>query len=170
MRDDNSSTAHYDAVIADLRAELRSVEQQAADLREMIGRLEAKARALASVCAGQSGAAVIAPPARVETISAARVGVPSELAGLGLGDACVAAIMSLGGRATNQQIVGYLTSRGYEIKSNNPVNNVGTGLNHRSKSAKSDVMREGNEWVIKKCESPAINEASHINGATVAAA
>lgn len=175
MRNGEASTAHYRAVIADLRAErarlfnqtelaraaLVSKEQCLADLDKTIAQLEHRAGPDDYERPVGEAPLVAFVPASQETFE--------QLKGLGLGDACVAAIRALGGRATNQQITTYLAANGYEIKSSNPVNNVGTGLNHRRR-ARGDVVREGRDWVLQKSESPATNGASLINGAAVAPA
>lgn len=171
MRAGGASTAHYRAVITDLQAEreplaaavqsdreaLKSKEQALADLDRAIAQLVHRLDA-------QSEPKAVDQPQEQPAVP--RGPLAPNLAGLGLGDACIAAIASLGGRATNHEIVGQLSANGYEMKSDNPLNNVGTGLNHRSKN-RGDVIRDGRHWVLKKSESPAVNGASHMNGAAV---
>lgn len=155
MGSGHESTAPYRTVIADLRADREKqafeIEQARTALRTREAALDEidKAIALLELRIGD-----FTEPTKVSA-TMADVG----LVGLGLGDACVAAIRELGGAASNSQIVAHLKSRGYEIKSTNPMNNVGTGLNHRSKS-RGDVERNGRFWVLKS-EGPALNGASH---------
>lgn len=172
MPTSGASTVHYRAVIADLRADrgrlsneldelrqkLKAKEQAVADLDRTISQLEFRA--------GDDDSEPRAPDAQDSLAAAVQVQSPvTGLLALGLGDACVAAIRALGNKATNQQILAYLTSVGYEIKSTNPLNNVGTGLNHRSKN-RGDIVRIGRDWVISTRKEE-VAERAELNGASV---
>lgn len=163
MRDDQSSTAHYQAVISDLKARVTELDLEASELRKMIDRLEAISGAPhpLSVPSENVNAITVGAPVAASMAATAPSAV-THYTGLGLGDACVSAISALGGRATNRDILDHLLAAGYQIKSTNPLNNVGTGLNHRSKN-RGDIFREGHFWIVKKSESPGFNGAKNAN-------
>lgn len=149
MRPVDEPSAHYQAVIADLRRKLDAAKRQVDELPKVIERLEEVAGVSAyhsPPMPTQADVAVAAPDIEhIEPMTTAAGDDPIHT--LGLGDACVLVLGELGKPASNREILDVLQSRGFKINSDNPMNNVGTCLNHRMKN-KADIVRTGKHWAL----------------------
>lgn len=161
-----SSTAHYEAVLNDLKADQAKLRAEA---DEAIAVAKAKEQAALDLDRVIETLSLRLPKSVELHVTTEAKPVADFLVGLQLGDACIAMLRHLGRPASNREIAEALDANGYKVNSENPINNVGSCLNHRS-TTKADVEREGKSWALRKGEGPAHDGASHMNGAAVPAA
>lgn len=162
MRPVDESAAHYRAVIADLRQKLDAAKRQVDELPRVIERLEDVAGLSTrqiSPMPTQADAGLTAPS--IEVTGAVTFETVDPIHALGLGDACVLVLSELGKPASNREILESLQSRGFKINSDNPMNNVGTCLNHRMKN-RADIVRIGKHWALASRKD--MSAQSEVNG------
>jgi hypothetical protein len=141
MPSESLSTANYAAVIKDLRAKRD-------DLDRTIKMLEV----MAGIPANQPQE--VAPP----VIKRERL----TTASMGLGDACARVLEMARGMALNtREVYAALMKDGFEFSSDNPINNVFSALNHRTKAG--DVEKAGRgRW--RYAEKQATHQLPQPNG------
>jgi len=151
----DEAAADYRGVIVDLHRKLDFAKRQVEELPGLIERLEqlaGVARMSTQITTQPSfamQATVNAPVASAMEDHISQLSVTVPFSGMLLSDACVRAIELIGRPATNKEILEMLRRHGFSVQSANPVNNVGSSLNHRRKS-KGDVQRNGKHWSLRK--------------------
>lgn len=133
MPSESLSTANYAAVIKDLRAK-----------RDELNRTIAMLEAMANIPATQAQAPAVQRQPAIATNT-------------GIGDACAKILEHARGTMTTNEVFAALTANGFEFNTQNPVNNVWSALNHRTKVA-GDVRKAGRgrwRYVAPTMEKPA---------------
>ncbi|MBS0241842.1 MAG: hypothetical protein JSS20_06670 [Proteobacteria bacterium] len=145
----DNTTAHYEAVIADLIAERdrlraeadeaqrawKAKQQSVSDADHLVERMKAR-------LSEKQGRSVVVQPNAIGEVA-------DYLAGLSIADACMELLRRAARPMTNREIHEGLEMRGYKVNSDNPTNNINSCLSHRAGS-RGDVARDGKAWHIPK--------------------
>lgn len=152
MSNGDDSTGHWDAVIAELRADLARYEREEASALELAGEMKQQAETTNLLIEqlkvrlgskSRQSDSELPPSPQPEPVKA----LSDFLADLQLGDACVAVLRREARPMTNRDILDALADHGFKVNGDNPINNIGSCLNHRA-GAKGDIMRDGKHWQI----------------------
>lgn len=169
MRDEISSTAQYLAMVIGLRQKIADADRRAAELRNMLQQMLTEFGEPSFKPADGEVRALQTKPAdtAIQSMPPAPTLQKIDLTGLMIGDACVAVLGATQRPMRNREILDALLANGYDFGgAKDPINNVTSAMGHRYRSAR-DIEKVNRLWVTKKSESPAIREASHMNGAAV---
>jgi hypothetical protein len=143
MSESHLSTANYAAVIADLRAKRDELDRTIAMLEAMVKLSQPtqadNASRQPSDDSRKQSAQTLAqnPPTRASR----RVGAINT----GIGDAVAQVLMEQSRPLTTREVTDALAKTGFPLNMANPLNNVWSALDHRSK-IRGDVIREGKAW------------------------
>lgn len=140
MRNDQISTASYTAVIADLRAKREELDRTIRML-EAMSQLEPTQITQEPLAKLERATPVIRQQSTVRRT--ARV-----IRSSGIGEECVRILKESalnGDELSTRQVTDLLLESGFKLKAANPINNVHSALNHRSKVSR-DVERVGRNW------------------------
>ena len=138
MPSESSSTANYEAVIADLRAKREELDRTIATLELMAGTRRASP-ALPPTSQDATKMPPIQPRLRVSPPAAA---LPS---GQGIGEAVAAILRRERAELTTRAVTDLLIQSGFKINTKNPFNNVWSALRHRAKVTK-DIQQHEKVW------------------------
>lgn len=156
MPSESISTANYLAVIEDLCAKRAELDRTIAMLRALAGIVDTSASA--TVAAPRDSVpkpdtvVVVAPVVQPKTIHNAS-------GNTGIGDACARILRDhdAAGPLSTRQVLDLLVRSGFELNATNPINNVWSALDNRTK-AKKDIRKIGRNWRYVGSEKPISTE------------
>lgn len=137
MRNEKLSTANYTAVIADLRSKRDELDRVIETL-EAMSQVNVRLSPSDAPIASSDDSSSPKPKFVYVNHDAARSS--------GIGERCAHILRErIGQSLSTRQVTDLLIASGFELKSENPTNNVWSALSHRAKTV-GDVQRIGKVW------------------------